>query len=264
MAELFYIQGDYSRAQSVYDDCLRKRDEVLGAKHPDTLLSLNNLAELYYKQGDYSRAQSVYEDCLRKREEVLGAKHPDTLLSRENLAELYYKQGDYSQAQLLYDCSLYERLTKTEAYQMSSSIPFPKHGVKVSFLNKFVETYCGGRNKIQGWTTTDVNDKIVKPVSAASKSSFCEFLKSTDESSSVETAVVFISHGKYSRKYFHGFLFFFSRKINSILFFSVAWLYEFLDVVNAIQYHFRNAPETIIWFDLFRFVQLEIFVSSHI
>ena len=86
---------------------------------------------------------------------------------------------------------------------MSSSIPFPKHGVKVSFLNSFIEIFCDGRDKIQGWTTTDVNDKIVKPTSAASKLSFCDFLKSTDESSSVETAVVFISHGNYSRNSFY-------------------------------------------------------------
>ena len=101
------------------------------------------------------------------------------------------------QAQVLKSNPLKESKPKVK-----ETIPFPKHGVKVSFLNKFVEIYCGGRNKIQGWTTTEVNDKIVKPTSAASKLSFCEFLKSTDESSSVETAVVFISHGNYSRNYF--------------------------------------------------------------
>ena len=92
---------------------------------------------------------------------------------------------------------------KESNLKSKETIPFPKHGVKVSFLNKFVEKYCGGRNKIQGWSTTDVNEKIVKPTSAASKLSFCDFLKSTDESSSVETAVVFISHGNYSRNSFY-------------------------------------------------------------
>jgi len=75
------------------------------------------------------------------------------------------------QAQVLKSNPLKESKPKTK-----ETIPFPKHGVKVSFLNKFVETYCGGRNKIHGWTTTEVNEKIVKPVSAVSKLSFCDFV----------------------------------------------------------------------------------------
>ena len=55
------------------------------------------------------------------------------------------------------------------------------------------------------------------------KSSYCDYLKTRD-SDSVGDAQVFISH---------------------------AWKYAFLDVVDTLQYHFRDNPDTIIWFDLY-------------
>ena len=91
------------------------------------------------------------------------------------------------------------------------TIPFRKHGVKVSYLNKFIETYSS-REEIKGWTTADVYEKIVKPISVASQSSFCDFLKTTDQSSSVDTAVVFISHGNIM------YVFVFHPDYKSILF----------------------------------------------
>ena len=96
LAALYKSQGDYTRARLLYEDCFRKREEVLGDKHPDTLASLNNLALLCQSQCDYTRAQSLYEDCLRKRKEVLGDKHSDTLASQNNLAGLYQSQGDFT------------------------------------------------------------------------------------------------------------------------------------------------------------------------
>ena len=162
----------------------------------------------------------------------INSKAPPTDMDRKLLRHQVFESNPYE-----------SKLLKSK-----ESIPFPKQGVKVSFLTEFVETYCGGIYKIEGWTTSNVSDKIVKPVSAASKLSFCDFLKSTDESSSVETAAVYISHGNI----FEILFVFFFYKIDSILYFSVAWKYKFLDVVNAIQYHFRDAPETVIWFDLFR------------
>jgi tetratricopeptide (TPR) repeat protein len=35
------------------------------------------------------------------------------------------------------------------------------------------------------------------------------------------------------------------------VFISHAWLFKFLDVVNALEYYFRNSMDTIVWFDLF-------------
>ena len=48
--------------------------------HPDTAISLNNLALLYKEQGKYDDAEPLYKRALAVREEVLGSVHPDTAL----------------------------------------------------------------------------------------------------------------------------------------------------------------------------------------
>jgi hypothetical protein len=49
---------------------------VLGAEHPDTANSLNNLAGLLYSQGGYDGARPLYERALAISEKVLEAEHP--------------------------------------------------------------------------------------------------------------------------------------------------------------------------------------------
>jgi len=105
----------------------------------------------------------------------------------------------------------------------SSTLPFPKDGIMLSTMDVFYNE-CGGKDKLEGLTTTEVNDKFLKPITLSSRLSYCEYLKQSSYSSIVGVAEVFISH---------------------------AWKYKFLDVMNAIEYHFRDTPEIIIWFDLF-------------
>jgi tetratricopeptide (TPR) repeat protein len=76
---------------------------LLGAKHPDTASSLNNLAVLYKSQGKYAEAEPLYERALEIRERVLGAEHPDTTTSLNNLAVLYKSQGKYREAEPLFE-----------------------------------------------------------------------------------------------------------------------------------------------------------------
>jgi len=102
----------------------------------------------------------------------------------------------------------------------SSSLPFPKLGVSLIQLEAFVSsTGSRQRSSFEGLTTTDVCETIVKPLTAASQSSYCDMLGSASK-----PAQVFISH---------------------------AWKFKFLDVVDALLHHFRDSPDTIIWFDLF-------------
>ena len=66
---------------------------MLGKEHPDTLVSVNNLALLYEAQGRYGEAEPLYRRALEAYERVLGKEHPDTLISVNNLAGLYQAQG---------------------------------------------------------------------------------------------------------------------------------------------------------------------------
>ena len=71
------------------------REAVLGGEHPDTAVSLNNLAGLYKSQGRYEEAEPLYQRALAIREAVLGGEHLGTAASLNNLAVVYLAQGRY-------------------------------------------------------------------------------------------------------------------------------------------------------------------------
>jgi hypothetical protein len=54
----FHGRGAYLRARPLGERALTIRENVLGLEHPDTTMSLNNLARLLHDQGEY-RVQMV-------------------------------------------------------------------------------------------------------------------------------------------------------------------------------------------------------------
>ena len=82
------------------------RERKMGAEHPSTLSSVNNLALLLKKQGGLAAAKSLYERALKGREAALGPDHPDTLVSVKHLAGLLMDQGDLAGAKPLYERAL--------------------------------------------------------------------------------------------------------------------------------------------------------------
>jgi tetratricopeptide (TPR) repeat protein len=99
---LEYARGDFAGAEPLYRRALEVRERVLGPEHPDTLVSVNNLAGLLESTGDYAGAEPLYRRALEARERVLGPEHPSTLVSVNNLAGLLYRTGDYAGAEPLY------------------------------------------------------------------------------------------------------------------------------------------------------------------
>ena len=80
--------GKYEEAEPLYRRALAGREAALGAEHPDTLMSVNNLAVLLKDMGKYEEAEPLYRRALAGQEAALGAEHPDTLSSVNNLAIL--------------------------------------------------------------------------------------------------------------------------------------------------------------------------------
>ena len=79
---LVYRRGEGRCAYWLGIRTLADRERVLGAGHPDTLTSRNNLAYAYESAGRLEEAIPLYERTLADRERVLDAGHPDTLTSR--------------------------------------------------------------------------------------------------------------------------------------------------------------------------------------
>ncbi len=84
-------------------------EQTLGADHPDTQSSRNNLAYAYRAAGRTAEAIPLYEQTLADRERVLGADHPDTLSSRNNLACAYDAAGRTAEAIPLHEQTFVDR-----------------------------------------------------------------------------------------------------------------------------------------------------------
>ena len=104
--------GRYADAEPLYRRVLKIREMKLGADHPDTALSLDNLASLYQAMGRYADAEPLYQRALKIREAKLGPDHPDTAISLNNLAVLYGLMGRYADAEPLYQRALKIREAK--------------------------------------------------------------------------------------------------------------------------------------------------------
>lgn len=106
---------------------------------------------------------------------------------------------------------MFDANLEAPAHASSTITVFPKHGVTISYLNQFIEQYGPDHDGFQGYTTTDICNLVVKPLTIIHESSFCDLLLLQDRSDIVKEAHIFIFR---------------------------AWQCLFLDVVDAFQYHF--------------------------
>ena len=79
---------------------------MLGAEHPFTLTSMNNLAETLRAQSDHVGARALHEEVLAVSRRVLGAEHPNTLGCMSNLALTLANLGETEAARALIEEAL--------------------------------------------------------------------------------------------------------------------------------------------------------------
>ncbi|UKZ96572.1 uncharacterized protein TrAFT101_011354 [Trichoderma asperellum] len=97
-----FLLGKYQDAETFYYQALEILPKVLGAEHPHTLTSMNNLAGVLCSQGKYNEAEVIYRQALELQTKVLGAKHPITLTSINNLALILLNQEKYNEAEAIH------------------------------------------------------------------------------------------------------------------------------------------------------------------
>jgi Tetratricopeptide repeat len=91
--------GQYNAAKEMGASALQARVATLGAKHPDTLNSINSLGLVLSWQGKYREAEAMHRRALEAKECVLGLEDPSTLTSMANLASAYRNQGRWKEAE---------------------------------------------------------------------------------------------------------------------------------------------------------------------
>lgn len=108
----FYLtkRERYTDAEPYYRQALALQEQTLGATHPDTATTLNNLAALYRMIGSYAESEKVYQRALAIRQKMLGPEHPDVATTLNNLGELYCVEGWYGEAEPLFRRALAIRM----------------------------------------------------------------------------------------------------------------------------------------------------------
>jgi tetratricopeptide (TPR) repeat protein/tRNA A-37 threonylcarbamoyl transferase component Bud32 len=108
----FEYLGEAELARQQFQRALDLRKAKLGPDHPETLLSMNNLAVSYSALGRQAEALKLREETLKLQKAKLGPDDPYTLQSMNNLAGSYYFQGRHAEALRLFEETLALRKAK--------------------------------------------------------------------------------------------------------------------------------------------------------
>ncbi|KAH7409693.1 hypothetical protein BKA64DRAFT_693472 [Cadophora sp. MPI-SDFR-AT-0126] len=100
-ANCLFEDGRWYEAEAAFAEGFEIEKRELGADHPDTLISMGNLASTYCNQGRWDDAEALEIQVLETRKIKLGVDHPDTLISMGNLASTYWNQGRWDDAEKL-------------------------------------------------------------------------------------------------------------------------------------------------------------------
>ena len=65
---------------------------ILGDEHPETLLSINNMAKMLHEQGRMTEAEPLFREALTGLRQALGSRHPNTIVSLNNMATVLQAQ----------------------------------------------------------------------------------------------------------------------------------------------------------------------------
>jgi serine/threonine protein kinase/tetratricopeptide (TPR) repeat protein len=112
MGNSFWYLGKAKIAVEQYEAARRLYAKQRGPDHPDTLMSMHNLATSYYDLGRHTEALKLHEQTLALRKARLGRDHPHTLLSMNNLASSYDAMGRHTDALKLNEETLALRKAK--------------------------------------------------------------------------------------------------------------------------------------------------------
>ena len=93
----------------------------LGPDHPETLVSMSNVANRLAALGRLPEALALREAALERRKAKLGPDHPETLKSMNDLAVSYVADGRHSEALTLREETLMRQKSKLGANRPHTS-----------------------------------------------------------------------------------------------------------------------------------------------
>jgi tetratricopeptide (TPR) repeat protein len=99
LALVYCYEGKYAQSEALDSKALRIKRRVLGAEHPETLISMNMLAVVYSYERKYAQAEVLYSQTMEIERRALGPEHPKTLGTLSDFASMYQRRGKYGLAE---------------------------------------------------------------------------------------------------------------------------------------------------------------------
>ena len=88
LASVLKAEGNLDEARPLYEEALAGMREMCGDKHPNTLISVNNLGSLLKAQGKVDEAESAFIEAVDGFQEVHGKDHPHTRAAEKALQKV--------------------------------------------------------------------------------------------------------------------------------------------------------------------------------
>jgi len=148
------LVGKYAIAEHNSDISVAMRQEVLGGKHHDTIISLSRLGLVLERQGKYERAEAAHRRALQWYEETLGQEHVHTLIGINNLGSVLWNQGKYKEAEAMHRRALQgeEKVLGREHSSVLKSVS--QLGSVLERQGKYDEAEAMHRRALQGYEMT--------------------------------------------------------------------------------------------------------------
>ncbi|KAJ6200269.1 LOW QUALITY PROTEIN: kinesin light chain 1 [Bipolaris maydis] len=102
-------QRRHKETEILHTQGLAITEKLFGPEHPNTLISMENVALDQYTEAE-AMYQQILDKILKHRENLLGPEHPDTIAIMYNLADSLYAQEEYDEAETIYQQTLERRV----------------------------------------------------------------------------------------------------------------------------------------------------------
>jgi tetratricopeptide (TPR) repeat protein len=132
LASAYRGAGKVEQALPLFEECLQLKREVLGAEHPDTLLTMNTLGIAYRDAERLEQALAMHTETLQLRRNKLGDNHPDTILALRVLATTEIACEHFAEAETHLQ----------ESWRRAQQLTSPqKRGLAANAANQFFKLY---------------------------------------------------------------------------------------------------------------------------
>jgi tetratricopeptide (TPR) repeat protein len=149
-AHFYEGQGRYLASERLTRLIMETQGSKLGEEHPDTLVSMNDMAQVLSDLGKYAEAEKMNRRTLNLRETILGKEHPDTLTSMSNLAKALEQQNEYDEAEEINQRVLEAREKVLGKMHLDTLISVTIQGYLLRHRGNYIEAEKMHRRALEG------------------------------------------------------------------------------------------------------------------